>query len=43
MSDLRIKEIRKNIIDGDLPNEYCEGCKEITKKNYFAKWIGIIH
>ena len=33
LSHPKLKEIRKSIIAGDLPNEYCEGCKNAIKKN----------
>lgn len=33
LSHPKLKEIRKSIIAGDLPSEYCEGCKNAIKKN----------
>lgn len=33
----KLKEIRKRIIDGELPDEYCGGCKEAAKNELFCE------
>lgn len=37
LQNQKLKEIRTSIINGELPDEYCKNCKEITKKKLWCE------